>query len=63
MKQDIWFMVLCILTSLWMVMCWIYVIHNVISDNKENIERWGTAIVNFLWEKYTDFVDEYAPTD
>ena len=63
MKLEITLMVLYILATIWMIVCWIYVIHNFLSDNEENIERWGTAIVNFLWEKYTDFVDEYAPTE
>ena len=62
MKRKIWFMVY-ILACLWVVICWIYAIHNVISDNEENIKRWVTAMGNFLWEKYTDFIDEYAPTD
>lgn len=48
-----------ILAYLWLLI----VIYNFLSDNEENIERWGTAIVNFLWEKYTNFIDEYAPTD
>ena len=49
---------LSILLFLW----WIgYYLSNYINENAEDIERWWTAINNFIGEKYNNFVDEYAP--
>lgn len=38
-----------------------YYLSNYINENAEDIERWWTAINNFIGEKYNEFVDEYAP--
>lgn len=36
---------------------------NYLDENTEDIERWWTAMHNFVGEKYNEFVDKYAPRD
>lgn len=53
-------LLLAILSFVW----WLaYYLSNYIDENAEDIERWWTAMHNFVWEKYNEFVDKYAPKD
>jgi uncharacterized membrane protein YukC len=60
-RYDRFFIILYIIWTLAFIIIWMMWISQFLSDNEENIERWANATMNFLWEKYSNFVNEYAP--